>query len=487
MGKVVEFVEPDYWKEESEEEEKEEKEKDSEEKEKEEKEKDSEEKEKEKDESEGKKKLKMWLSSEARAQVRALKDALAEIYHFHPFAAGGTCKLGEWIEAASFHSPDGSIDFGSLNNLNLGKLLEHSVPSMFGDLKTNQNRYDETVRKALEMKEPLITVKRRWREHKESSKNWQKLSPDLESIGRVLEKVLGKPAYFKPYKLNIYQKGGFFKPHVDTPVDPEKMIGTLVVNLYSPHKGGVLSVRREGEEVRFDFSHGEEGKKSWRWAFFFSDCIHELHPVEEGTRLTMTFLVSFEKFYPGEDFTYDSGNAVAEVKAPLEEDQKKALLAKVETCLTNLTFPVGILLSQKYTKLGLQPQNLKGIDADIYNCLRNTKKNVGIFPVVLHLERAHFMNDYCPPISKYVYRFTNEEIAFLNGGGDAPAAFADLIPFINIGPGQLVLDKSQEGAEYTGNESLEDVLNMSYLHTALIGFGALPSEPATQENLINKI
>jgi len=85
---------------------------------------------------------------------------------------------------------------------------------------------------------------------------------------------------------------------VDTPVDPEKMIGTLVVNLYSPHKGGVLTVRRGEKEVNFDFSHFEGHNKTWRWAFLFSDCVHELHPVEDGIRLTMTFLVSFQEFYP---------------------------------------------------------------------------------------------------------------------------------------------------------------------------------------------
>jgi hypothetical protein len=31
----------------------------------------------------------------------------------------------------------------------------------------------------------------------------------------------------KPYKLNIYGPGGFFKGHVDTPTNPEQMIGTL--------------------------------------------------------------------------------------------------------------------------------------------------------------------------------------------------------------------------------------------------------------------
>ena len=42
-----------------------------------------------------------------------------------------------------------------------------------------------------------------------------------------------------PYKLNVYGPGGFFKPHVDTPTDTEKMVGTVVVCWPSKFSGGV--------------------------------------------------------------------------------------------------------------------------------------------------------------------------------------------------------------------------------------------------------
>lgn len=41
--------------------------------------------------------------------------------------------------------------------------------------------------------------------------------------------------------MNIYQKGGFFKSHVDTPKGGN-MIGSLVICLPCPHKGGALEV-----------------------------------------------------------------------------------------------------------------------------------------------------------------------------------------------------------------------------------------------------
>ncbi len=64
----------------------------------------------------------------------------------------------------------------------------------------------------------------------------------LELIRKGIEEELTfwKEVTLVPYKLNIYEKGGFFKAHVDTPTDPS-MIGSLVINLPSPHKVGINS------------------------------------------------------------------------------------------------------------------------------------------------------------------------------------------------------------------------------------------------------
>ena len=62
------------------------------------------------------------------------------------------------------------------------------------------------------------------------------------------------------YKVNVYSEGGFFKPHADSPSGDE-MIGTLVLCLPSPHKGGELCVSHDGLEHVFDFSN-HSGDKS---------------------------------------------------------------------------------------------------------------------------------------------------------------------------------------------------------------------------------
>ena len=54
------------------------------------------------------------------------------------------------------------------------------------------------------------------------------------------------------YKLNIYNSGGFFKAHVDTPKS-EQMFGSFVVCLPTQFSGGELVLRHHGCTVKFDW------------------------------------------------------------------------------------------------------------------------------------------------------------------------------------------------------------------------------------------
>ncbi|KZV68806.1 hypothetical protein PENSPDRAFT_633916 [Peniophora sp. CONT] len=92
------------------------------------------------------------------------------------------------------------------------------------------------------------------------------------------------------YKLNIYGKGSFFKSHVDTPRS-ERMFGSLVLAFPTPHKGGELVLRPSGgTEYTFDSGIAlVPGKPRVGYAAFFSDVEHEVLPVTEGHRITLTF------------------------------------------------------------------------------------------------------------------------------------------------------------------------------------------------------
>jgi len=108
------------------------------------------------------------------------------------------------------------------------------------------------------------------------------------------------------YKLNVYcqfhlihnfrisshakGKGSFFKPHKDTPRSVD-MIGSLVIIFPTPHKGGTLILRHDGQEYFFDpgreFSQVQ--KPSVAYVAFYSDVEHEVAIVESGYRVSLTY------------------------------------------------------------------------------------------------------------------------------------------------------------------------------------------------------
>jgi hypothetical protein len=124
------------------------------------------------------------------------------------------------------------------------------------------------------------------------------------------------------YKLNIYGPGGFFKPHYDTPRSSD-MFGSLVVCLPSPHSGGGLVLRHKsnrhvshcfdwstkpavesvsaagGDSSGSTIASSSSGSASsgstqqqlgaMQWAAFYSDSEHEVLPVTDGYRITLTY------------------------------------------------------------------------------------------------------------------------------------------------------------------------------------------------------
>ncbi|KAF8309718.1 hypothetical protein DL93DRAFT_2141150, partial [Clavulina sp. PMI_390] len=101
-------------------------------------------------------------------------------------------------------------------------------------------------------------------------------------------------------KLNVYGPGDFFKGHVDTPRSSD-MFGTLVINLPVSHEGGELvifssnaklpraasdstSTQVEGAEPHTGDKYSTKWGKidSIDWIAFFSDCPHEVLPVQKG-------------------------------------------------------------------------------------------------------------------------------------------------------------------------------------------------------------
>jgi hypothetical protein len=108
--------------------------------------------------------------------------------------------------------------------------------------------------------------------------------PFITALHEMCPAWIGGPT-LKVNKLNIYGPGGFFKSHVDA-AHSANQVGTVVVCLPSPHKGGELEVRNNDSQVIIDFAEHSDLLDHVQWAVFYSDCVHEVKPVTEGIWVT---------------------------------------------------------------------------------------------------------------------------------------------------------------------------------------------------------
>ncbi|MCP5099641.1 MAG: 2OG-Fe(II) oxygenase, partial [Chloroflexi bacterium] len=134
-------------------------------------------------------------------------------------------------------------------------------------------------------------------------KSWQFAAEDFELTNPQWEEVLqeavdqiGKQLglddckiEFEPYKLLIYEKGGFFAAHRDTEKIPN-MFATLVINLPSEHEGGELIVSHGGQNHTYSFADSDGFHPPF--AAFYADCYHEVKPVTSGYRINLIYNLS---------------------------------------------------------------------------------------------------------------------------------------------------------------------------------------------------
>jgi 2OG-Fe(II) oxygenase superfamily len=203
-----------------------------------------------------------------------------------------------------------------------------------------------------------------------SVRNTWQIAPEHVRIGgrhwpRTLETILGLvgeglgvsdaiEAEF--YKLLIYDKGSFFVSHRDTEKSPG-MFATLVIVLPSSCAGGELVVRHKDRSARLDLRSDDPGEVAF--AAFYADCLHEVLPVTEGCRLTLTYNL----IRRGTGGTPEPPNYTS------EQDQVAALLrewrGQMDTDAEDADVPQKLVypLEHAYTAPELGFPVLKGADA----------------------------------------------------------------------------------------------------------------------------
>jgi len=175
----------------------------------------------------------------------------------------------------------------------------------------------------------------------------------INSIVEELRQRLGLEAHKLTahlYKLLVYEKGSFFLPHRDGE-KLDRMVATLVVVLPSVHEGGELIVSHAGHQYEISFAGAASGHEL-SYAAFYADCEHEVRPLESGYRLCLTYNLVLTKSRGKKGIAAPSyESAVEEITALLSEwcrDPKPQKLA--------------ITLDHRYTRAGLIPVSLKGVD-----------------------------------------------------------------------------------------------------------------------------
>lgn len=91
----------------------------------------------------------------------------------------------------------------------------------------------------------------------------------------------------EPYKLLLYEKGGFFKKHRDTE-KADGMFATLVIQLPSVFSGSSFQVSNEGQLRTFKLD-GEHSPYQCQYVAHYADCEHEIKPVQDGYRLALIY------------------------------------------------------------------------------------------------------------------------------------------------------------------------------------------------------
>ncbi|MGV9821145.1 2OG-Fe(II) oxygenase [Nocardia xishanensis] len=153
------------------------------------------------------------------------------------------------------------------------RLCEIARPARYG--LREQTLLDANVRDTWEVPRDRVTVdERQWR---------VTLLPMLEILRAELGLGPDCELSAQLHSMLVYEPGQFFQRHQDSE-KADGMIGTLVVTLPSAFTGGELVIEQQGTKVTDQGSPEELS-----FVAFYGDCRHEVLPVTNGYRITLTY------------------------------------------------------------------------------------------------------------------------------------------------------------------------------------------------------
>ncbi|CAG8039190.1 unnamed protein product [Penicillium salamii] len=177
---------------------------------------------------------------------------------------------------------------------------------------------------------------------------------------------------------------GLFKSHVDTPRSTDQ-IGSLVVCLPSPFRGGNLIVRHRGQEVDFDWSQHSE--TSIQWVAFYSDCEHEIKTITEGERITLTYNLYVTEANAVQRAGRLPTQLILNPKSLSSYDSLKDTLMKPDFLRMGGTLGIHCFHKYPHTSEGLKnllPNALKGADLQVFSIFSHLGIKIEFRPIYWH-------------------------------------------------------------------------------------------------------
>ncbi|MBU3062675.1 2OG-Fe(II) oxygenase [Nocardia sp. NEAU-G5] len=231
------------------------------------------------------------------------------------------------------------------------RLCEVARPARYG--RREQTLLDANVRDTWEVPRDRVTVdERRWLET---------LLPMLDTLRAELGLAPDCELSAELHSMLVYEPGQFFRRHQDSE-KADGMIGTLVVTLPSAFTGGELVIEQQGTKVTDQGSPEELS-----FVAFYGDCEHEVLPVTDGFRITLTYnLVAKGRTRP------DTAAFATHPSAALLAEQLRAHFTtpmELSTWSVDRQREIGpphqlvYLLDHQYSQHGFGWDQLKGGDA----------------------------------------------------------------------------------------------------------------------------
>jgi hypothetical protein len=208
-------------------------------------------------------------------------------------------------------------------------------------------------------------------------------------------------------KLHVYNTGGHFHSHVNTPTgDPALFVGTCVVCLPHSHTGGALKVTHGDKDITFDFGAHSANKSVIQFAAMYGDCAHEVQKVLSGSRLVLIYsLLSTTKTWlkPQQTSISQFRSSLTNVRhSSIYQRSKAQLLQRLSSAMRvargEYDEPMeyfGVFLAHLYTRTGLVASGLKGCDLVLFDLLQICMVPVSLVAVKVHENYAVLDdNDY---------------------------------------------------------------------------------------------